>query len=86
MTTLPDNDRQALNKIAEEIVNILADPCASDWLKHALASNCPRDPVDAAHDADFLAKLMARRAKAVAEAALHAGALTPREHPDGFPH
>lgn len=75
MTTVPDDDRQEINKIGEEIVDVLGDPCASDWLKHAIASACPRDPVDAAHDADFLAKLMARRAKAVA--ALHAGALTP---------
>jgi hypothetical protein len=37
------------------IDEILADPAASFWLKAALRSAFPRDPVDAANDADVLA-------------------------------
>lgn len=41
---------------------ILADPAASEWLKAALRSALPRDPVDTANDALALAEFLARRA------------------------
>lgn len=37
---------------------ILADPCASFWLKNALQSAMRRDPVDASNDAHVLAELL----------------------------
>lgn len=40
---------------------VLADPAASLWLKTALRSALCRDPVDAAHDADILARLLGER-------------------------
>jgi hypothetical protein len=43
------------------IEEVLADPAASFWLKTALQSSLCRDPVDAAHDSDVLAKLLGRR-------------------------
>jgi len=42
------------------IEHILADPAASDWLKAALHSALSRDPVDAANDAEVLAKVLDR--------------------------
>ena len=41
---------------------ILADPAASGWLKNALRAAMTRDPVDAANDAEFLFRLLDRRA------------------------
>ncbi len=41
---------------------ILADPTASHWLKNALQTALARDPVDAANDADLLARLLESRA------------------------
>lgn len=43
------------------IDEVLADPAASLWLKTALRSALCRDPVDAAHDAEILARLLAER-------------------------
>ena len=43
---------------------ILADPAASYWLKNALRAALTRDTVDAAHDAQALARLLAERAGA----------------------
>ena len=40
---------------------VLADPSASFWLKAALRSALCRDPVDAAHDSDLLARLLGQR-------------------------
>ena len=37
---------------------VLADPSASLWLLYALKSALERDPVDAANDAEVLAKLL----------------------------
>ena len=42
------------------IEQILTDPAASEWLKDALRSALSRDPVDAANDAEVLAKLLDR--------------------------
>lgn len=42
------------------IEQILADPAASDWLRAALHWALSRDPVDAANDAEVLAKVLDR--------------------------
>jgi hypothetical protein len=44
------------------ITQVLADPAASFWLKQTLASALPRDPVDAANDAE-LARLLDKRCR-----------------------
>ena len=43
------------------IDEVLADPAASIWLKTALRSALCRDPVDAAHDSEILARLLEER-------------------------
>lgn len=43
------------------IDEVLADPSASFWLRHALLAALSRDPVDAANDAELLARLMDKR-------------------------
>ena len=43
------------------IDDVLADPAASIWLKTALRAALCRDPVDAAHDSDLLARLLEER-------------------------
>ena len=43
------------------IDEVLADPAASFWLKTALCSALNRDPVDAAHDSEILARLLQER-------------------------
>jgi hypothetical protein len=50
------------------IEEVLADPAASFWLKTALRSSLCRDPVDAAHDSDILARLLGRRCDAILSA------------------
>jgi hypothetical protein len=49
------------------IDKILADPTSSSWLKAALRSALPRDPVDAANDADVLARVLNERCRHVLE-------------------
>ncbi len=41
----------------------LRDPAASFWLKDALRSALSRDPVDAANDAEVLARLLEQRCR-----------------------
>jgi len=48
-----------------EIEEVLLNPAASYWLKAALRSALARDPVDAAHDADILARLLYRRCQEI---------------------
>ena len=48
-----------------EIDEILADPAASLWLKAALRSALSRDPVDAAHDSEIMARLLDRRCREI---------------------
>ena len=43
------------------IDEVLVDPAASRWLKTALRSALCRDPVDAAHDCEILARLLEER-------------------------
>jgi hypothetical protein len=47
------------------IGEILNDPAASFWLKAALRSALSRDPVDAANDADVLARVLDRGSRNV---------------------
>ncbi|MGO4395891.1 hypothetical protein AB4Z46_31505 [Variovorax sp. M-6] len=54
--TLTSNDR-----IFAEINEVLGSLEASEWLKNALTAALCRDCVDAAHDAEQLAQLLARR-------------------------
>jgi hypothetical protein len=46
-----------------DIATVLDDPAASSWLKTCLCSALSRDPVDAANDAEVLAKLLERRCR-----------------------
>ncbi len=48
-----------------EIDEVLADPAASFWLKAALRSALSRDPVDAAHDSEIMARLLDRRCREI---------------------
>ena len=50
-----------MNKAEQAIADVLADPCASNWLKATLRSALRRDIVDAANDAELLASLLANR-------------------------
>ena len=45
------------------VVEVLSDPTASFWLTATLRSALLRDPVDAANDCEFLARLLARRSE-----------------------
>lgn len=50
------------------IDEVLADPTASFWLRHALLAALSRDPVDAANDAEVLARLLDMRCREILEA------------------
>jgi len=47
------------------IDDVLHDPATSSWLRSALSSALCRDPVDAANDADILAKLLDYRCQLI---------------------
>jgi len=44
-----------------KLKDILEDPTASTWLKRAAVEAVKRDPVDAVHDAQFLAEWLRMR-------------------------
>jgi len=44
---------------------LLADPATSFWLKRALRGALMRDPVDASHDAEMLATVLAVRCREI---------------------
>jgi hypothetical protein len=50
------------------IEEVLADPSASFWLRNALLAALSRDPVDAANEADVLARLLDKRCREILEA------------------
>lgn len=52
------------------VEDLLADPAASFWLKHALETALSRDPVDAASEADLLAAVLEARVREKLEADL----------------
>jgi hypothetical protein len=47
------------------IQEILSDPAASFWLRESLRTALVRDAVDAANDAEVLARLLDRRCKEI---------------------
>lgn len=47
------------------IEEVLRDPAASLWLRNALRAALVRDPVDAANDAEVLARLLDRRCRSI---------------------
>jgi hypothetical protein len=73
-TDLPDEDWDTPALVATApvelptIEEILADPSASFWLRNALLAAVSRDPVDAANDADVLARLLDKRCREILEA------------------
>jgi hypothetical protein len=46
-----------------EAEQIVGDPAASFWLKNALRAALTRDPVDAANDAEVLARILDQRCR-----------------------
>lgn len=49
------------------IEHVLDDRAASFWVKSALRTSLERDPVDAANDAELVAKLLDRRCREIVE-------------------
>lgn len=72
-TDLPDEEEVRAPAISvgepplPSIEEILADPSASFWLRNALLAALSRDPVDAANDAEVLARLLDRRCREILE-------------------
>jgi hypothetical protein len=54
----------------KQVVNILADPCTSRWLRKSLTTALERDPVDAFRDAQVLCRVMSEHAAETLERAL----------------
>lgn len=48
---------------APSVAEVLSDPSASHWLKNALRAALSRDPVDAANDAEVLARVLDARVR-----------------------
>jgi hypothetical protein len=44
---------------------LLRDPSTSNWLRNALTSALLRDPVDAANDADILARVLDQKCRLI---------------------
>jgi hypothetical protein len=63
--------------ITREMMIVLNDPAASNWLKRALVEATARDAVDAVCDAECLARLLAERL-ALLHAKATTGKLVPR--------
>lgn len=51
-----------------EAEQVVGDPAASLWLKNALRAALARDPVDAANDAEVLARLLDQRCRKILRA------------------
>ncbi len=58
-----------MSAVAERTSAILADPGASDWLKHALRTALQRDLADALNDALALAEVLDARLREVLDEA-----------------
>jgi hypothetical protein len=56
--------RTAFEETTELCRAVLRDPSASRWLQDAMRAALHRDPTDAANDAEYLASVLAARAKA----------------------
>lgn len=50
-------------ELVKKIDLILSDPSTSQWMRDSLRTALGRDPVDAANDAELLAKLLAEAAE-----------------------
>ena len=62
---MKDDARKTTYDDLPEIDQVLRDPTASFWLKDALRSALARDPVDAANDAEVLARLLDRHCRSI---------------------
>lgn len=51
-----------MTKNDEEIERLLKDQAVSNWLKNSLQAALPRDPIDAANDAEVLLFVLDKRA------------------------
>lgn len=58
-----NDETQIKNDALPSIEEVLFGPAASFWLKESLSSALSRDPVDAANDAEVLARLLDRRCR-----------------------
>ena len=69
-----------------ELQEVLADPSTTHWLRQALTSAIPRDPVDALNDAEYLSDVLMRRCSAMANADAEPMTLNdlPQENDDGY--
>ena len=47
------------------VEDLLKDPSTSFWLRNALIAALSRDPVDAANDAEVLARVLDRRCRLI---------------------
>jgi hypothetical protein len=61
---LSDNHRPDESEVpsAETVLN---DPAASGWIRDALRTALDRDPVDAANDAEVLARVLDARCRSI---------------------
>lgn len=62
-------DNCTLEEIETEIHEVLADPATTYWFNQAMIAALQRDCVDAATDAEVLARLLRNRATACISAA-----------------
>jgi uncharacterized protein with PIN domain len=60
---MSDNNEDDIVIDDSGIYAVLEDPAASYWLKAALDGALNRDPVDAANDAEVMARILAKRAE-----------------------
>jgi hypothetical protein len=60
LEALPIAEQEDDVLMAEQVI---CDPAASSWLKKALGAALTRDPVDAANDAEVLARILDRRCR-----------------------
>ena len=62
---MADAPRPPMISDVAEVIAVIADPAASNWLKATLAAALERDPFDAERDAIFLSTLLTRRVDAL---------------------
>ena len=60
---MKNEDQNTRHAEMPQIERVLCDPAASFWLKDALRAALARDPVDAANDAEVLARLLDGRCR-----------------------
>jgi hypothetical protein len=62
---MPKPTPNTYTDLDNEIISVLSDPSTSYWLKRAIWVLIERDPVDAANDAEVLAKLIEKRCASI---------------------